>query len=128
MIERATLDVAFDILKAKKAPIIFFDLWEEVSKLQNYTEDEKKRLISRFYTNMTLDGRFVNLGDNTWDLRKNNTFDKVHIDMNDVYSDLETPIDDEEEKELLEEEDVLAQLVKPEEDEETEKGYVEDIE
>lgn len=128
MIERATLDVAFDILKAKKAPIIFFDLWEEVSKLQNYTEDEKKRLISRFYTNMTLDGRFVNLGDNTWDLRKNNTFDKVHIDMNDVYSDLETPIDDEEEKELLEEEDVLAELVKPEEDEETEKGYVEDIE
>ncbi|NCA96188.1 MAG: DNA-directed RNA polymerase subunit delta [Methanomicrobia archaeon] len=128
MIERATLDVAFDILKAKKAPIIFFDLWEEVSKLQNYTEDEKKRLIYRFYTNLTLDGRFVNLGDNTWDLRKNNTFDKVHIDMNDVYSDLETPIDDEEEKELLEEEDVLAQLVKPEEDEETEKGYVEDIE
>ena len=128
MIERATLDVAFDILKARKTPIIFFELWDEVAKLQNYTEDEKKRLISRFYTNMTLDGRFVNLGDNTWDLRENNTFDKVHIDMNDVYSDLETPIDDEEEKELLEEEDVLAQLVKPEEDEETEKGYVEDIE
>lgn len=128
MIERATLDVAFDILKARKTPIIFFELWDEVAKLQNYTEDEKKRLISRFYTNMTLDGRFVNLGDNTWDLRENNTFDKVHIDMNDVYSDLETPIDDEEEKELLEEEDVLAEHVKPEEEDETDKGYVEDIE
>ena len=128
MIERATLDVAFDILKARKTPIIFFELWDEVAKLQNYTEDEKKRLISRFYTNMTLDGRFVNLGDNTWDLRENNTFDKVHIDMNDVYSDLETPIDDEEEKELLEEEDILAEHVKPEEEDETDKGYVEDIE
>ena len=36
-----------------------------------------------------MDGRFVNLGDNQWDLRTNQTYDKVHIDMNDVYSDIE---------------------------------------
>lgn len=51
-----------------------------------------------------MDGRFVNLGDNTWDLRKNNTYDKVHIDINDVYSDVEmTDNDEEEEAELKEE-------------------------
>jgi DNA-directed RNA polymerase delta subunit len=34
-----------------------------------------------------LDGRFVFLGDNLWDLRSRQTFDKVHIDMKDAYSD-----------------------------------------
>ena len=46
-----------------------------------------------------LDGRFVTLGENQWDLRSRHTFDKVHIDMRDVYSDVETSDDDEEEDE-----------------------------
>ena len=48
---------------------------------------------------MMLDGRFVTLGDNLWDLRSRHTFDKVHIDMKDVYSDVETVDDDNEEEE-----------------------------
>ena len=38
----------------------------------------------------TQTGRFVTLGENTWDLRSRHTFDKVHIDMNDVYSDVDS--------------------------------------
>ena len=48
---------------------------------------------------MMLDGRFVTLGENEWDLRSRHTFDKVHIDMKDVYSDVDTVEDDAEEAE-----------------------------
>ncbi|HMM00411.1 MAG: DNA-directed RNA polymerase subunit delta [Bacilli bacterium] len=104
MVARATLDVAFEILEENKGPLSFFNLWTKVAEAQGYDEGERHHHISRFYTNLSLDGRFVNLGDNTWDLRKNNTYDKVHIDINDVYSDVEmTDNDEEEEAELKEE-------------------------
>jgi hypothetical protein len=63
-------------------------------------EEDSNEYISNFYTNLTLDERFVLLEDNTWDLRERQSFDKVHIDMNDVYSEI-----DEEEKELKEDEE-----------------------
>jgi len=94
---RSNLDVAFDLLKSKDAPITFNELWEQIVKSQDYDATEKAKLMSRFYTNLTLDGRFVNLGDNTWDLREHNTYDKVHIDVSDVYSDVEEEDDDLEE-------------------------------
>ena len=53
--------------------------------------------ISFFYTNLTLDGRFVNVGDNKWNLRERVTFDKVHIDMNEIYVDDEEEISEDSE-------------------------------
>jgi DNA-directed RNA polymerase subunit delta len=38
---------------------------------------------------LCVDGRFVTLGNNTWDLRTRHTFDKVHIDMNEIYNEEE---------------------------------------
>ena len=76
-------------------------------------KSEADEYISDFYTNLSLDERFVLLEDNNWDLRERQSFDKVHIDMNDVYSEIE-----EEEKELKEDE---------EEEEEEEKSYDEEF-
>ncbi|HKM11108.1 MAG: DNA-directed RNA polymerase subunit delta [Bacilli bacterium] len=94
---RSNLDVAFDLLKKQNTSLTFNELWEQVVESQDYDAAEKAKLMSRFYTNLTLDGRFVNLGDNTWDLREHNTYDKVHIDVSDVYSDVEEEDDDLEE-------------------------------
>ena len=52
-----------------------------------YQEDEKDEKESLFYTNITLDGRFITVGENNWDLRSRHKFDEVHIDMNDIYTD-----------------------------------------
>ena len=46
-----------------------------------------------------LDGRFVTLGENQWDLRVRHKYESVHIDMSEVYSDVETYDEDSEEEE-----------------------------
>ena len=91
---KSNLDVAYEIVKNVES-ISFNDLWNQVAEVQNYTEEEKATKVGKFYTNLILDGRFVNLGDNVWDLRERNTFDKVHIDMSECYSEEEEDLDPE---------------------------------
>lgn len=83
------VDVAYSYLKEINKKVKFNDLFNVISERIGFSEDEKENLISNFYTNLSLDGRFVTLGNNEWDLRSNQTYDKVHIDMNDIYTDME---------------------------------------
>lgn len=98
MTQKSNLDVAYELVLKKKNPVQFLKLWEEVSQIQGYTQEAADALIGKFYTNLSLDGRFITLGENTWDLRERYSFDKVHIDMNDVYSEVEEEIIDEDEE------------------------------
>ena len=94
-------DIAYRLMLKRKKEIYFYDLWEDVKnelakvvapeELENIDED-----ISFFYTNLTLDGRFVNVGENKWNLRERVTFDKVHVDMNEFYADEEEPSEEDE--------------------------------
>lgn len=85
--EKSLIGYAFDYINSKKEPVSFADIWAYVVKAAELTDEEAADRVSRFYTNLMLDGRFVTLGENSWDLRVRHTFDKVHIDMKDVYSD-----------------------------------------
>ncbi len=101
---KSLLDLAFDYVSQRKEEVTFKDLWVYVSKEAGLDEEAAAKKISPFYTNLKMDGRFVTLGENKWDLRSRHTFDKVHIDMKDVYSDeeaedLDEEDEDEEEKE-----------------------------
>ena len=97
--EKSLLDYAYDLISKQKEAIPFQQIWEYVVSAAGLSEEEAKAKVSRFYTTLMLDGRFVTLGENLWDLRSSHTFDKVHIDMKDVYSDVEAIDDDEEELE-----------------------------
>ncbi|HAN58294.1 MAG: DNA-directed RNA polymerase subunit delta [Intestinibaculum porci] len=92
--QTSMVDVAYDIMEGLKAPIDFYELWEQVAEKKNFTAEERDENESVFYTNITLDGRMITVGENRWDLRERHKFEDVHIDMNDVYSD-----DEEEEEE-----------------------------
>lgn len=83
---KSLLDYAFDCISQSKEPVNFKDLWAYVVKESGMDEELAARKISSFYTNLMLDGRFVTLGENNWDLRTRHSFDKVHIDMKDVYA------------------------------------------
>ena len=123
MLQRAMVEVAYELLSKKQGPQKFNKFFEEVSDLLSMSEEEKEQSISRFYTKLTLDERFVLLEDNTWDLRERQSFDKVHIDMNDIYSEI-----DEEEKELKDGEEEEDEPYNSEYSEEDEKAVVDDEE
>ena len=95
---KSLLDHAFDYISKSKEQVSFKDLWAYICESAGLNEEESAKKISSFYTNLMLDGRFVTLGENQWDLRSRHTFDKVHIDMKDVYSDVESDINDDSEE------------------------------
>ena len=121
--EKSNLDVAFELVSKKKNPVVFSKLWEEVSQIQGLSEEEAKKRASKFYTALSLDGRFITLGDNTWDLRSRYTFDKVHIDMNAVYDD---DIEDEDRSEddyFIDEEDEESEDEEDDDEERSSEDY-----
>lgn len=116
MQEKSLLDYGYDVLTGKNEPVKFIDLFNEVISVSGLelTDDEKKRRMSKFYTQLSLDGRFITLTDNYWDLRSRHVFEQVHLDMIDAYSDEDEEIDEEEEKLLKEE---LGETIEQEEQE-----------
>ena len=96
---KSLLDLAYDYVSEQKQQSKFQDIWAYCVKEAGLSEEEANAKVSRFYTNLMLDGRFVTLGENEWDLRIRHKFEKVHIDMSEVYSDVETSYDDSEEEE-----------------------------
>lgn len=89
MKEGSMLDVAERVLTAEGKGMKFADLWAKVKEELEISLEEEEQRIGRFYTDLSMSGRFVVLADNTWDLRSRHTYDKVHIDVNDVYSDVD---------------------------------------
>lgn len=87
-VDKSMSDCAYTFLQKKKKAKSFYEIWDSVAEELNLDlENQPDDIISYFYTNLTLDSRFVNVGDNKWDLRERLPFEKVHIDMNDIYND-----------------------------------------
>ncbi len=99
MENKSMLTVAYKILKASDQPIEFTKLAELVAQEIGMDSEVLKEKIAQFYTNLSLDGRFVVLSDNHWELRERVSFDKVHIDMNDAYKDDESDEGESDDKE-----------------------------
>lgn len=108
------VDTAYKIVEQEGKEASFASLWTAVCAELGLTEEEKRAKVAYFYTQLTLDGRFVTLGENVWDLRERHEFEKVHIDMNDVYAD-----DVEEETSNDEDEDIKDDIDQLNSDEET---------
>ncbi len=93
MVEKSLVSVAYEILSedynnGKTDPKPFLELCSEICSRVNLTEEEFMKLVSRFYTDLTLDGRFVIKENNTWVLREHVKYKELHTDMNKAYSDL----------------------------------------
>lgn len=92
---KSMTDVAYEIIASKKRSVQFAKLWEEVSKVCNKSND----YISQFYSDLTLDSRFVSLKENKWDLKQRRTYEETHVDI----SKIELGEDEPEEGETSEE-------------------------
>lgn len=85
--KKSNLDVAYEILEEREDGLSFLELWREIVKRQEYSDEVARNSIGKFYTNLVMDGRFIALKDNEWALRDRHTFKEAHIDMSEVYSD-----------------------------------------
>lgn len=101
---KSLIEHAYEFVSKHKESVNFKEIWEYVKKEAGLSEEQANAKVGQFFTNMMLDGRFITLGENEWDLRERHVFDKVHIDMRDVYSDVQTSDDDIEEKDEEEKE------------------------
>lgn len=74
----------------KSKPLPFLTLLWEVGKKLGFDENNEDQFIqlsSKFYTALTVDGRFVAKENNTWVLREHEKYEDIHIDMNKIYTD-----------------------------------------
>ena len=119
---KSLLDHAYDFVSQNKGPVAFKDIWAYVCEQAQLDEATADKRISSFYTNLMLDGRLVTLGDNKWDLRTRQPFEKTHIDMNDVYKEIDDDNDDQEELEEIEYEESFKERKNDFEDETDEES------
>lgn len=95
--KKAMIDIAFDIMKSKKKALVFIKLWSEVSAIAGFTPAQEEENIAQFYSDLSLDDRFVCVGGNRWDLRERHTYNEVVIDTEDILIDEESDEDYEQE-------------------------------
>lgn len=58
------------ILADEKKEMNFIDLFHKVAALKQFSDSQKDDLLSIFYTDLNVDGRFTTLGSNVWGLKR----------------------------------------------------------
>ncbi|MCD8510065.1 MAG: DNA-directed RNA polymerase subunit delta [Bacillus sp. (in: Bacteria)] len=79
--EMAMLEIAYEILEEAKSPGDYHSLLKDVAEMKGLSEQQVKDRIAHLYTEMSMDGRFVNIGENRWGLRSWYEFDKTEEEL-----------------------------------------------
>ncbi len=112
MTDKSMLGVAFEVVSKAKEPVSFQEIWSAVVEQLGIANEEIPNKISNFYTSLSVDGRFHNVGENTWGLRSRFTYEQVNAaidftrdesaeeeDLEDEFEDDEEMFDGDEEEE-----------------------------
>lgn len=111
MQEKSLIECALEIVSKSKKPVAFKDLFEKVLKLrgEQLSDAQIKEKIGKFYTQLSIDGRFIQLENNTWDIRSRYAYNR----------DKEFEYDEDEDEDVLDaEEEELLRKERGEEEEE----------
>lgn len=68
--EESLIDLGFAILEDKKNSLTLTELFDEIQKLNGFTDEEMASRKPQFYTDMNIDGRFLATAENQWGLRE----------------------------------------------------------
>lgn len=91
------VELALEVLKSEETEMEFKALWTKVIEMSKMDAEQSIEYISDFYTDLSLDNRFIGVDKTKWDLRSRRKFEETLINTDEL-------IDDEEEKVELEEE------------------------
>ena len=90
-------DIAYEIINEDKKKYNTPNLFKEVCKLLQLSDEEFAEKIADFFTALTTDGRFILIDSTNWDLKENHAV-KVVVDDGDeeeIESDAEDETDEE---------------------------------
>ena len=120
--KKSMIEVAYQVLTNNDGAMPFVDLWKDVSQEMGFSQTQFEDNIAQFYTDLSLDGRFLNMSQNTWDLRSRQTYSESVMDTDSIAIDEDD--DEEEESEIVE--DGLDEVEKDMEEEVVNKKAEED--
>lgn len=69
VLEMSLLELAYELLVEKNAPLLFGDLVKELAALKGLSKEQIKSKIPQLYTDLNVNGRFTCLGENRWGLK-----------------------------------------------------------
>ena len=81
--ELSLIEVAYEILSQNNKEVMnFSDIVNEIQDYLGKSDDDIKRALPQFYTDLNNDGSFLSLGENVWGLRKWYPYDSVDEEVN----------------------------------------------
>lgn len=92
------IELALKVLEAEGKEIEFKELWNKVVELSGMDLEGAIEFISDFYSDLSLDNRFVGVEKTKWDLRARRKFEETMIVTEEIEEDEEEIEEDEEEK------------------------------
>jgi len=124
------VELAWEILRAKKEPFYFRDLMDEIRTLRGMSQEAVLDVIARLYTEINIDGRFLCIGQNVWGLKRWYPVDKTAEkaagkrfvrSTGDAFSDDDEDIDEEYEDDVVLPDEIEEPPLFTEEDEDVEE-------
>lgn len=120
-------DVAYILLQTKKSAQDFQKIFAEVTQVLGMDATASKEIISKFYTELSLDGRFAILADTKWDLKTRHVYDDLNPEVLDFLIEEEIVEPDVVEEEEEEDEDDSLDFDSTNSDDDEKSGIDEDI-
>lgn len=100
--KKSMIETAYEVLSHENKVMKFLELWNIVSKEMGFNQQQHDDNIAQFYSDLSIDGRFVNLPGNEWDLRKRQSVSKTIVDTDSLsVEDEEDFVPEEEETETV---------------------------
>lgn len=72
------IDVAKEILHQENEYLEFTELLDRIAEFLEFSEAEKERRMSQFYTDLNTDGGFISFGEQRWALREWYAIDSIN--------------------------------------------------
>lgn len=66
----AMVELASVILEDANKELDFREIFDKLTEIKGYKEEQKQDFLARFYTDLNIDGRFMTLGSNKWGLKR----------------------------------------------------------
>lgn len=76
--ELSMIECAYAFLNQRGEITDFAEILQAVQAYLEMSDEETDRLMSRFHTDINIDGRFISLGDNRWGLRSWYAIDEIN--------------------------------------------------